>query len=819
MAKIPFLNWKINLTKADSNNIEVNKEVFEALASTDKYEGYRPGIDPKSQIGDEEVLIPIQPLPHDILYETYRYSDVLRTVIQSLRKEIFRHGYEIEPTTATPDTKEKEFLELFLQNINDNDQDILGVCQEINNDLEIVDDGYMLLLKDYEWNLDGTIASSLPVEVIRVHPKMIQIISDKRGRPGRNPEGLIVKTCLEHRESTLTNPGITKCPKCGKELRKAYYRLQGPENEFIYYCRDEVYHASKYNPGMTYGFSQIYSVWMKIVTLMNMDKFMKDYYTKQRPPRGLLLLNSSNMETVQKAWKWMLDQFRLNPHQIPPLVMEAPEGNKGQFAQFIDFMKSMDEMQFTETRNEMRRQIGAAYQVMPIFQADLTTGGGLNNEGLQITVTNRAVEDGQKIYNEGFFAWLIEQLEIKTYKIVLSPNEEKDEIADQQLLQAKIQNAAGMQQIGYEVTFNDAGDFTFGPIGEPVKAPDPMGGLGGFGEEPPSGGGDQPSMPGGEAAMPDMGDDLGYDGEPEDVQQSMPVSTNKRVVEAKKGTYEDYTDFGCNAFGKFLEKNPSFNNESFEEYVGSHNRADRDSGELQDISMEEVQRLAKEFETEQKPQKMNKDAVTTSTEGAFNPVHDKRRKLSIKDYVKSIHQGILKEEGLDRDIQKDEDSMIEIANFIKQSMYSEAFSGLTKGQSNNIKDYLVKALLDGESIEPMIKHILSKTKDLTEKQAEVIARTETQAIQNSAREWSYKKIDPEGELKYKWIGPQDHRTTDICENISARSMQGVSLKNLRKIIRQEVYAAKQKGVLPKDYSMREWTPHFQCRHTFVRQMG
>ena len=56
-----------------------------------------------------------------------------------------------------------------------------------------------------------------------------------------------------------------------------------------------------------------------------------------------------------------------------------------------------------------------------------------------------------------------------------------------------------------------------------------------------------------------------------------------------------YCNFGCNYISEFIEKNPKFNNEDFINYVTTNNKADRDSGELQDISKEEIERLAKEY--------------------------------------------------------------------------------------------------------------------------------------------------------------------------------------------------------------------------------
>ena len=54
-------------------------------------------------------------------------------------------------------------------------------------------------------------------------------------------------------------------------------------------------------------------------------------------------------------------------------------------------------------------------------------------------------------------------------------------------------------------------------------------------------------------------------------------------------------DFGCGYYAKFISDNPSYNNKEFEEFVIGKNRADRDSGELNDIAKSEIDRLAREF--------------------------------------------------------------------------------------------------------------------------------------------------------------------------------------------------------------------------------
>lgn len=527
-----------------------------------KFSNLRAQLDYVKNLGGDEVRIPYYPLHERTLFDIPVYSDVLRTIHMQLKKEIFRQGYVIEEKFAIkcdqcnkefkhpveecddckakglpanklrdPEVDQKKRLTKLVKRCNDNDQDILDVSGELNDDLESVDDSYMQIIKDYYFNEEGEIVSAVPVEVLRVHPMRIRIVADKTGRPGRDAEGKPVLVCVDHRDKYYQD--LEDCPLCHKPLFPAYFRTEGYEDssQYTYYIKGEILHKSKYKPSLTYGFPPILSVWMKVTTLMAMDRYMNTYYTKQRPPRGFFIVNTPNMESFEKAWNWMLDRFKKNPHDITPLAIENPGGKGGKVAEFIDLMRPLDEMQFIETRNEFRRQIGAVYGVMPLFQADLSTSGGLNNEGLQVTVTNRAIQDGQGIYNDGFYPWLLEQLGITDYTLVLEPSEEKDEAAEQQLRQMKINNAMLMQSMGYEVTFNEDQEFEFEPTETPVQPPSQMGNMGDLGSGlGGSGLGAKPAAPSANQPKPPSSQRFG--GEPESVGKNIriEVSRNKEAI-------------------------------------------------------------------------------------------------------------------------------------------------------------------------------------------------------------------------------------------------------------------------------------------------
>ena len=59
--------------------------------------------------------------------------------------------------------------------------------------------------------------------------------------------------------------------------------------------------------------------------------------------------------------------------------------------------------------------------------------------------------------------------------------------------------------------------------------------------------------------------------------------------------YNYYVECGSGYISKFLKRNPEFDNDEFREFVCNKNKADRDSGELQDIAKHEILRLAYEW--------------------------------------------------------------------------------------------------------------------------------------------------------------------------------------------------------------------------------
>jgi len=210
--------------------------------------------------------------------------------------------------------------------------------------------------------------------------------------------------------------------------------------------------------------------------------------------------------------------------------------------------------------------------------------------------------------------------------------------------------------------------------------------------------------------------------------------------------------------------------------------------------------------------------VSTGTPGVYNPRHSARR--DIKAYIQKISSKIFMDErkfikNAENNIIKAQSDITSFVDYVEKDLFARSFDGVNLRTSDLIKSYIMRSMLKGKTKDQVMAYLTKK--GIPPYQAMNIYRTETQAIYNKAREWSYKRIDPDDELKYKWLGPNDHRTTKICGNITQRTEKGVSMDQLKEIIDDEVELAKERDELPADFDNRDYTPHFMCRHTFVRK--
>ena len=425
-----------------------------------------------------------------IIYHIIQNSVIARTCITQLKQEVFRRGYVWEkayeakcnncnkehkrPVTVcsrcgsedlkVPDPKELQYAEDFIEGyVNKSEQLFIDVFKELEDDLNIMDDAYIVLVKEYFLDGNGKIRMHRIKEIYRGDPVTMAIYSDELGQ--RGTKGF---TCINHRNVISQDPHEA-CEVCGSDLAPVHYvnRVNGKDQYFV---KGEVLHFSKYSPSRLYGMSPVITLYNHITTLIAMENYVNSSYTKSRMPKGLLAVQTRNMDSMRTFWRSVKEKMETDPHFIPVMGIEA-EGGKGA-VEWVKFMDSLKEMDYVSVKDDLRDRISAFYGVSKVFMADNTTSGGLNNEGMQILVTNRAVQMAQNVYNEYVFPFLVKQFGVKDWVLKLPPSEEEDEIASLRKKEIEVNIAASIKNLGFEVDMDEDGNFTYEKP-EPVEEEQP----------------------------------------------------------------------------------------------------------------------------------------------------------------------------------------------------------------------------------------------------------------------------------------------------------------------------------------------------------
>ena len=418
-------------------------------------------------------------LTSPIIYHIVQQSTIVRTCITQLKQEIFRRGYTWEEkfvlkcqdcgkehaspvkqcsdcnstNLKKPDPKQLEYAKDFLDGyVNCAEQLFIDVLKELEDDLNIMDDAYLVIVKEYYLDNDSKVRMHRIKEVFRGDPITMHIYSNELGERGKG--GFV---CLRHRDRVHQHQ-TELCETCNSELYPVHYvnRVNGEEQYFV---KGEVVHFSKYSPSRLYGMSPIITLWNNVTTLIAMDNYVNSSYTKARMPKGLLAVQTRNMDSMKSFWRGVKEKMEQDPHFIPVMGIES-EGGKGS-VEWVKFMDSLKEMDYISVKDDLRDRISGFYGVSKVFMNDASASGGLNNEGMQILVTNRAVEMAQTTWNNYVFPFVTTQFGITDWELKLPPSEEEDEIAVLRKREMEVNIAGSIKNLGFEVDMDDEGRFTY----------------------------------------------------------------------------------------------------------------------------------------------------------------------------------------------------------------------------------------------------------------------------------------------------------------------------------------------------------------------
>lgn len=770
----------------------------------------RPVLDPKN-VQAELAQYPKFWGRYDEFDKFSKTSDIFGIVVDARKREIFRRGIAIKAragkeATGLPVTEqvmpskmsdewaqaEDDFMESFIYQANANGQSMVQVLKEFEDDECTYDDAYLACQFVYEVDKQGRFVGKYAKEFFRLHPANTLILCDKRNRLGRDSEGNKVwfsindrtKLIKEHQAKAMKYKDVK-----GVDLVPAHYQFnpaglstQGAER--VFYAPWEVYHDSEWNRTLTYSnCPPLIRIWMKVWTLVKMDQYVMQHYALQRPPKFFLVFNTTNATSLEKEYNKMIQRATIDP-QIPQIMANESKEQAGG-VQVVDLMRPLEEMQFIETRQEYRQQIGAIMGVMPIWHADVSTSGGLNNEGMQITVTNRAIEDGQTFYNDGALRFITKSVGIVNKMYELNPAEELDEVANLQRQAMKIQNAAAARNLGLDVAFDkDTGEFTFSGLVKPMS------------EMPSFGGGNPMEVPKANGSI-SSGPETGFES------NSQPSGTSEeetRQSDAPGFHYPAKSGEKRQANGPEKRELQRLENSTSEKLIAEFNPV---LNKLRQLARDDPGAARRELQR-----------LARLLSGRIKDAGDKELR---KAYIEGL-ASVETEFGFPPAFTGNDQAFLN--RLYASQVYTEAVSGLRGTIEQAVYNGLAQSLIEHKTFNlDAVKDIIRTVSDAGDAEINQIARTQANKFFTAGRRSGYKRAEEDRGEKfvYDWVGPSDHRETDVCRRIKARIRDhggAVPWEVLVRIVTQESR---------KDYPTFEVDPeapqaHWNERHIPLRKV-
>ncbi len=391
-------------------------------------------------------------------------NEVLRTVHEAIIKEVTRNRWIVKPkwirrcpmcgnefqgevekcpdckhsngvsvATVKPDIKQKHVLKAFLDDPNPDDEMIDIVVSTLRYMLS-VDDWY-LSLQDAQ----GDPFTGSPFTIYVEDSVYMRVCADKFGRIG-NREIF----CIEDREhpDRVIPPG-QQCPEHpGSELKETAYIYKDGSIK-ARFAKDEILHGvpDAWKPSL-YGFSKEISCLRIVMSIAAMNQFNFDNYSEGKLGNVLVFQGMPQAQADDLAQaverqknmpkydvntgKWIIKKLRT-------LFLGSPEGVTN-----VPAMPESEKMQSLDWWKLWREIVCAVYGVTPVFTGVVESGKTGNNPRMQIDVQNNTTEYYQKAFAEPFNNVVVPRLGVTDWVFEFNPVEEKDEMQDVTVLQAKL---------------------------------------------------------------------------------------------------------------------------------------------------------------------------------------------------------------------------------------------------------------------------------------------------------------------------------------------------------------------------------------------
>jgi len=640
----------------------------------------------------------------------------VQMVLSTFKKQIFTTDWDVTKADDDDESDRDEDIKKvkdFLNKINENRQTIDDVNSETVTDLGEIDSGV--------WNFVYS-NNSYVVGEVPVH--------DAWGRVINNETGLVLKP-FGQRELVavkgVDGSSMLKQVDIHKNLLNYWqYSFKHPRQNPTRFEPDEiVYMMMNAKSYSVYGFSPVQAVQQVLELLIQGTRYNKDLYTNNAIPDVLISLPKLPPEQLRKLKRTWNNQYKGKPHQVGFInwmienVFKLAESNR--------------DLEWLEGQKWYFKLCFAVFGVSPTEAGFFENSNKSNDEGQERVTVRNALRPYFKLFESNVNNRLITeilQVEDHGLKFEYKP---KDQVLE------KIEFEQDMLELDHKtLTINEfrrkkgREDVEWGD--EPVEKPGPfdsfMNSPGGspVGLPPQNGSPKKPEVDGSKSGK-GLSKDLEIDAGDDIVDQA-----------------ENYSDFLRLFFDKFERK---------------------------------VLRAADGIQLE-KSYSMNKSFGDFLKE-LFNSVNSIAFAKNIKKFLKAdLVAGMVSAESeLNTDIgftqaYQDKLALLQAQQLLGYTINGKKWVGI-KGVTKELQSKVIRTVQAGINEHKTVDEIKVGIKNdfdgFTDWRSEMIARTETNRITNSAKLIGYKESKMKGKKVWSAAPYEPGRSSDICQRLNGQERE------------------------------------------------
>lgn len=387
------------------------------------------------------------------------YDQEIGFCLECARVEMIEAGVENPPTdpdripeeyqdhdVRQPNPREKREAQQLAESVNKEGQSLRELMKMLEDDQSRIGVSTLVAKKKYaiaEGDTGiydrGEVIWEDTDELVRGDPKRVVPVVDENGRVGNH-----WWTCPVHRRDARTEQveyeeeGKRWCDHCGAELREVYFvetentgRYSRTDRIEKLYFADEVVTWARYFPRLhgLDGLSPLHHVWLKQAILHWMDIYGAAFYDpdSERYPNKFMVVHTTNPKAWEKQFDKAEEDAKENPYSEQVMFNEySSESNSTPEVQVIDLMSDELLGQDQQIRDQYKQDIRTQFGVTNVFDSELKDAGGLNNEGLQMEVTDRTIASAMHDTVAGPLDEIAKVLGIDDYLFEFVPPQDTD---------------------------------------------------------------------------------------------------------------------------------------------------------------------------------------------------------------------------------------------------------------------------------------------------------------------------------------------------------------------------------------------------------